>query len=210
MSNTVKRNLTFLKEEKERRKVGVMLAESRIKAIANDENFFENLWSLEESKRVSLSLMMLDEIAHVSETQYISEQDFFSTLKSAFGLGLDTAVEQLVESILMSVFQALGIEKWWLARMTVSILATNPSELAKAFKGDCKTLTTLIAESMVEAMVMGYQQEKQGKMAGVFADYLRNLIGNALKKTDTVKGIEDMISSQVCSLFSKAKSALPT
>jgi len=30
MSNTVKRNLTLLKEEKERRKVGVMLAESRI------------------------------------------------------------------------------------------------------------------------------------------------------------------------------------
>ena len=210
MKSTVKKNIELIKEQKERRKVGVMLAESRIRAIANDENFFKNLWSLEESKRVSLSLMMLDEIVHVKETKYITEQDFFSTLKSAFGLGLDTAVEQLVESILMSVFQALGIEKWWLARMTVSILATNPSELAKAFKGDCKTLTTLIAESMVEAMVMGYQQEKQGKMAGAFADYLRNLIGNALKKTDTVKGIEDMISSQVCSLFSKAKSALPT
>lgn len=209
MKSTIRKNVTLLKEEKERREVSLMLAESRIRAIATDENFFDRLWEMEESRRITVSIMMLDEISHVYESQYISEQDFFGTMKSLLGLGMDTAVEQLVESILMSVFAKLGIEKWWLSRMTVSILATNPRELVKAVKGDCHTLTKLIAESMVEAMVMGYQQKNQ-KVSGAFYDFLRNLIGNALQKTDTVKSIEGMIGDSVCSLFSKAKEALPT
>lgn len=207
MKSTVRKNIELIKEQKERREVSILLAESRIKEIGFDENFFDRLWEMEESKRLSLTFMMLDEIAHVYESEYISEQDFFGAIKNIAGLGMDTAVEQMAESLLMSVFEFLGIEKWWLSRMTVSILATNPRELVKALRGDCKTLTTLIAESMVEAMVIGYQQENQ-KVSGAFFDFLRNLIGNALKKTDTVKSIESMISGTVCGIFSKAKEAI--
>lgn len=207
MKSIVKKNIELIKEQKERREVSILLAESRIKEIGFDENFFDRLWEMEESKRLSLTFMMLDEIAHVYESEYISEQDFFGAIKNIAGLGMDTAVEQMAESLLMSVFEFLGIEKWWLSRMTVSILATNPRELVKALRGDCKTLTTLIAESMVEAMVIGYQQENQ-KMSGAFFDFLRNLIGNALKRTDTVKSIENMISGTVCGIFSKAKEAI--
>lgn len=207
MKSIVKKNIELIKEQKERREVSILLAESRIKEIGFDENFFDRLWEMEESKRLSLTFMMLDEIAHVYESEYISEQDFFGAIKNIAGLGMDTAVEQMAESLLMSVFEFLGIEKWWLSRMTVSILATNPRELVKALRGDCKTLTTLIAESMVEAMVIGYQQENQ-KVSGAFFDFLRNLIGNALKRTDTVKSIENMISGTVCGIFSKAKEAI--
>lgn len=207
MKSTVRKNIELIKEQKERREVSILLAESRIKEIGFDENFFDRLWEMEESKRLSLTFMMLDEIAHVYESEYISEQDFFGAIKNIAGLGMDTAVEQMAESLLMSVFEFLGIEKWWLSRMTVSILATNPRELVKALRGDCKTLTTLIAESMVEAMVIGYQQENQ-KVSGAFFDFLRNLIGNALKRTDTVKSIENMISGTVCGIFSKAKEAI--
>lgn len=207
MKSIVKKNIELIKEQKERREVSILLAESRIKEIGFDETFFDRLWEMEESKRLSLTFMMLDEIAHVYESEYISEQDFFGAIKNIAGLGMDTAVEQMAESLLMSVFEFLGIEKWWLSRMTVSILATNPRELVKALRGDCKTLTTLIAESMVEAMVIGYQQENQ-KVSGVFFDFLRNLIGNALKRTDTVKSIENMISGTVCGIFSKAKEAI--
>lgn len=207
MKSIVKKNIELIKEQKERREVSILLAESRIKEIGFDETFFDRLWEMEESKRLSLTFMMLDEIAHVYESEYISEQDFFGAIKNIAGLGMDTAVEQMAESLLMSVFEFLGIEKWWLSRMTVSILATNPRELVKALRGDCKTLTTLIAESMVEAMVIGYQQENQ-KVSGVFFDFLRNLIGNALKRTDTVKSIENIISGTVCGIFSKAKEAI--
>jgi hypothetical protein len=209
MKSTVRKNIELIKEQKERREVGKLLAESRIRAIANDENFFANLKEMEESKRLSLTFMMLNEMSLMYESEYISEQDFFSGMKSVLGLGMDTAIEQIFESLLMSVFETLGIEKWWLSRMTTSILATNPRELVKALRGDCKTLTTLIAESMVEAMVIGYQQDNQ-KVSGVFFDFFRNLIGNALKKTETVKSVENMISGTVCGLFSKAKEAITT
>jgi hypothetical protein len=207
MKSTVRKNIELIKEQKERREVSILLAESRIREIGFDETFFDRLWEMEESKRLSLTFMMLDEIAHVYESEYISEQDFFGAIKNIAGLGMDSAVEQMAESLLMSVFEFLGIEKWWLSRMTISVLTTNPRELVKALRGDCKTLTTLIAESMVEAMVIGYQQENQ-KVSGVFFDFLRNLIGNALKRTDTVKSIENMISGTVCGIFSKAKETL--
>ena len=209
MKSTVRKNIELIKEQKERREVGKLLAESRIRAITNDKNFFANLKKMEESKRLSLTFMMLNEMSLVYESEYISEQDFFSGMKSVLGLGMDTAVEQIFESLLMSVFEALGIEKWWLSRMTVSILSSNPRELIRALRGDCKTLTTLIAESMVEAMVIGYQQENQ-KVSGVFPDLMRNLFGNILKSSSTVKSVENAISGTVCDLFSKVKEAITT
>jgi len=90
MKSTVRKNIELIKEQKERREVGKLLAESRIRAIANDENFFANLKEMEESKRLSLTFMMLNEMSLVYESEYISEQDFFSGMKSVLGLGMDT------------------------------------------------------------------------------------------------------------------------
>ena len=52
MKSTVRKNIELIKEQKERREVSILLAESRIREIGFDETFFDRLWEMEESKRL--------------------------------------------------------------------------------------------------------------------------------------------------------------
>lgn len=101
----------------------------------------------------------------------------------------------------------MGIEKWWLSRQITSIIATDPRRLFKALKGDCKEIAKLLAESTVEAMVMGYQQQNK-KVSGVFADFMRNAAGDFLK--GLTSDLEDKLASKVCELFSDKEEILKT
>ena len=206
MSSKLKRNISLIKEESEKRLIAQQLFESRILAITDGKNIEEVLSNLTESQRLDFSIRLLEEIVKYQDNKYVNEQ-FFDFFKKFAGVGLDSAIETAVESVMMGIFSWMGIEKWWLSRQITSIIATDPRRLLKAFKGDCSEITKLIAESTIEAMVMGYQQQSKSAK-GPFADFLRNAIGNWAQDSALVKEVEDLISNQVCSLFGKAKKDL--
>jgi len=206
MSSKLKKNIALIKEESEKRQIAQQLFESRLLSITDGrkiEDVFENL---SESQKIEFSIRLLEEIVNAQDNKYVNEQ-FFDWFKKFAGVGVDSAIETAVESVMMGIFSWMGIEKWWLARQITSIIATDPRRLLKAFKGDCSEITKLIAESTVEAMVMGYQQQSKSAK-GPFADLLRNAIGNWAQDSDLVKQIEDLLSNQVCSLFGKVKKDL--
>jgi hypothetical protein len=196
MSSKLKRNISLIKEESEKRLIAQQLFESRILAITDGKNIEEVLSNLTESQRLDFSIRLLEEIVKYQDNKYVNEQ-FFDFFKKFAGVGLDSAIETAVESVMMGIFSWMGIEKWWLSRQITSIIATDPRRLLKAFK----------AESTVEAMVMGYQQQSKS-VKGPFADFFRNAIGNWAQDSALVKQVEDLISNQVCSLFGKAKKDL--
>lgn len=206
MSSKLKRNISLIKEESEKRLIAQQLFESRILALTDGKNIEEVLSTLTESQRFDFSIRLLEEVVKYQDNKYVNEQ-FFDYFKKFAGVGLDSAIETAVESVMMGIFSWMGIEKWWLSRTITSLIATDPRRLLKAFKGDCSELTKLIAESIVEAMVMGYQQQSKSAK-GPFADFLRNAIGNWAQDSALVKQVEDLISSKVCSLFGKVKKDL--
>lgn len=206
MSSKLKRNISLIKEESEKRLIAQQLFESRILALTDGKNIEEVLSTLTESQRFDFSIRLLEEVVKYQDNKYVNEQ-FFDYFKKFAGVGLDSAIETAVESVMMGIFSWMGIEKWWLSRTITSLIATDPRRLLKAFKGDCSELTKLIAESIVEAMVMGYQQQSKSAK-GPFADFLRNAIGNWAQDSALVKQVEDLISNQVCSLFGKVKKDL--
>ena len=206
MSSKLKRNISLIKEESEKRLIAQQLFESRILALTDGKNIEEVLSTLTESQRFDFSIRLLEEVVKYQDNKYVNEQ-FFDYFKKFAGVGLDSAIETAVESVMMGIFSWMGIEKWWLSRTITSLIATDPRRLLKAFKGDCSELTKLIAESIVEAMVMGYQQQSKSAK-GPFADFLRNAIGNWAQDSALVKQVEDLISNKVCSLFGKVKKDL--
>lgn len=206
MSSKLKKNISLIKEESEKRLIAQQLFESRILALTDGKNIEEVLSTLTESQRFDFSIRLLEEVVKYQDNKYVNEQ-FFDYFKKFAGVGLDSAIETAVESVMMGIFSWMGIEKWWLSRTITSLIATDPRRLLKAFKGDCSELTKLIAESIVEAMVMGYQQQSKSAK-GPFADFLRNAIGNWAQDSALVKQVEDLISSKVCSLFGKVKKDL--
>ena len=209
MDLNLKKNIELVKEESEKKLISQKLFESRILALTNGRIINEILPTLNENQRIIFSLRLLEEIVQAQDNKYLNEQlqDYLKGFADFVGLGIDSTIETLVESALMGVFTWLGIEKWWLSRQITSIIATDPRRLLRAIKGDCSEITKLIAESTVEAMVMGYQQEHKS-VSGPFSDFFRNAIGNWLQDSDMVKSIENLLSDKVCSLFGNVKKTL--
>jgi hypothetical protein len=92
-------------------------------------------------------------------------------------------------------------------KFMISYLTSRPGDLIKAFV-DCKVLTRLIAESLIEATLMTFLEKKE--FGGYISDILRNTMGNSLKDTEVVSSLEEKLSGKVCELFNmfggKAKS----
>jgi hypothetical protein len=139
MSSKLKRNISLIKEESEKRLIAQQLFESRILALTDGKNIKEVLSNLTESQRLDFSIRLLEEIVKYQDNKYVNEQ-FFDFFKKFAGVGLDSAIETAVESVMMGIFSWMGIEKWWLSRQITSIIATDPRRLLKAFKGDCLLL----------------------------------------------------------------------
>jgi hypothetical protein len=62
-------------------------------------------------------------------------------------------------------------------------------------------MTKLVAESIVEGMVMSLQRQKGFDAPGY--SFLRNTLGDAITGTGFVSSIENSLSKTVCSLFGK-------
>ena len=109
--------------------------------------------------------------------------------------GYKTFFEPLIGKIVYPLFG-----QGFLSNFIISYLTSRPSEVIKSMS-DCKLMTKLIAESVVEGMIMSLQRQKGFDAPGY--SFLRNTLGDVIKGTGFISGIENSISSTVCELFGK-------
>ena len=193
-----KKVLRETKERKERILIEQKMVETRILSIFEFEQNIHNFRKLPKDKQEKLAWALVNEINFLSEKEILNEQlgDFLGKI---FGGSLGSVLETILEPLLNSVLSGLGITGFF-KNFMISFITTRPGELAKALK-DCRTLTTLIANSLGEAMFMMIQEQRG--LEGGFYTFIRNALGSAVKDMAFVNKIEDFIGDLICENFSK-------
>jgi hypothetical protein len=198
LKNKIKRSIIETKERKEKLLIEQRLVESRIMMIVESESNAKNFHSLSEDKQQKMMYSLLAEINYLDEQGMINEQ-LWDFLGKIFGNSFGGAVETIVEPLVNSLLSSLGLGGYF-KNFLVSFITTNPLELAKALKS-CEALTTLIANSLSEAVFMMIQKDKG--LSGDGYTFIRNALGGVVKDTKFANSLEKQLSGIVCELFGK-------
>jgi hypothetical protein len=196
LKNKIKRSLIETKEKKEKLLIEQKLVESRIMMIVESESNAKNFHRLSEEKQQKIMYSILEEINYLDEQGMINEQ-LWDFLGKIFGNSFGGAVETIVEPLVNSILSSLGLGGYF-KNFLVSFITSNPLELAKALKS-CQALTTLIANSLAEAVAMMIQNDKG--LSGSGYTFIRNALGGVVKDTKFINSLEEQLSSIVCKLF---------
>jgi hypothetical protein len=199
LEKKIRRSIIETKERKERKLIGEQLVKSRLSAIVEhiqDEDDFNNLT---EDKKAQLSYNILSELSYLQSNGLISEVDLSSAFKSLFGGFFGNVTQTVFEPLIGKIVYPLFGEGF-MSNFVISYLTSRPSEVIKSMS-DCKLMTKLVAESIVEGMVMSLQRQKGFDAPGY--SFLRNTLGDAITGTGFVSSIENSLSKTVCSLFGK-------
>lgn len=196
LKNKIKRSIIETKERKEKLLIEQRLVESRIMMIVESESNAKNFHSLSEEKQQKMMYSLLAEINYLDEQGMINEQ-LWDFLGKIFGNSFGGAVETIVEPLVNSLLSSLGLGGYF-KNFLVSFITTNPLELAKALKS-CEALTTLIANSLSEAVFMMIQKDKG--LSGDGYTFIRNALGGVVKDTKFANSLEKQLSGIVCELF---------
>lgn len=205
MKKEIRKKLLEIKEKKDNLMIEERIIVSRLKLIAEGEYNSRNFKFLPRHKQVSIFGETIVELRKINEEGLISEDfNLWGMLKGLFGGGVETLAEPIINKILTGLgFTSNGFFK----KFVISYLTSSPGDLIKAFV-DCKTLTRLIAASLIEATLMNFQEQKE--FGGFGFDMLRNTLGNSLRDTEVISSLEEKLSGKVCELFNmfgeKAKS----
>jgi hypothetical protein len=179
--------------------IGEQLVKSRLSAIVEhiqDEDDFNNLT---EDKKAQLSYNILSELSYLQSNGLISEVDLSSAFKSLFGGFFGNVTQTVFEPLIGKIVYPLFGEGF-MSNFIISYLTSRPSEVIKSMS-DCKLMTKLVAESIVEGMVMSLQRQKGFDAPGY--SFLRNTLADAITGMGFVSSIENSISKTVCELFGK-------
>jgi hypothetical protein len=196
MKKEIRKKLLEIKQKKENSIIEEKIIVSRLSLIAESEYNIKNYQKLSETKKNIIFENVILELRELKNEGLINEQfDLWGMLKGLFGGGVETLAEPLIDKILSGLgFTSQGFFK----KFMISYLTSRPGDLIKAFV-DCKTLTRLIAESIVEASVMTLLQKKE--LGGFISDVMRNTLGNSLKDNETVSNLENQLSEKICEIF---------
>lgn len=198
LKNKIKKSIIETKDKKEKLLIEQKLVESRIMMIVESTHNAKNFKNLSEEKQHKMMYSLLEEINYLDEQGMLNEQ-LWDFLGKIFGNSFGGAVETIVEPLVNSVLEAIGLGGYF-KNFLVSLITTNPLKLAKALKS-CEALTELIAESLSEAVFMMIQKEKG--LSGDGYTFIRNALGGAVKDTKFIGSLEKQLSGIVCQLFGK-------
>jgi hypothetical protein len=141
-------------------------------------------------------------MAHQQSSGLLTEQDLLGWLKKFFGgttLGAG-ALGAITEPALNWILSGLGMGDTYLKKFVISFL-TKKEGFWNLFK-DCRSLTTGISESLVEALAMEATQ-KMG-VGGFWESAIRNAIGDMGTKTAMVQSVEKSLGDMICGFYDKA------
>jgi hypothetical protein len=198
LKQEIKRSILETKEKKEKQLIEQKLVKSRIMMIIESEDNLRNFHLLSEEKQFKLSYSIFEEIGYLNEQGLMTEQ-VWDYLGKIFGNSFGGAVETIVEPLVNSLLSSLGLGGYF-KNFLVSFITSNPLELAKALKS-CEALTTLIANSLSEAVFMMIQNDKG--LSGAGYTFIRNALGGVIKDTAFANNLEKQLSGIVCELFGK-------
>jgi hypothetical protein len=196
--NKIKRSIIETKERKEKLLIEQKLVESRIMMIVESESNAKNFHKLSKGKQQKMIYSLLEEINYLEEQGMLNEQ-LWDYLGKIFGNSLGSAVETIVEPLVNSLMSSLGLGGYFKSFL-VSSMTSNPLELSKALKS-CEDLTSLIANSLAEAVAMMIQNDKG--LSGNGNTFIKNALGSAVKDTAFANNLEKQLSGVVCELFGK-------
>jgi hypothetical protein len=166
----------------------------------------ENVRSLEDfnklpkDKKLKLSFKLLEELSFLDNNGLLVEGDFKSLLNSIYGNSFGNILETLFEPFVEKILSSLGFDKGYMKNFLVSYLTSKQSEIIKSFS-DCKLLTKLIAEGIIESIVKTSQENKG--FTGFGYDLIRNTMGDVVRNVEFVNKIEQKVETIICPLIDK-------
>ena len=200
LEKKVRQSLIEVKEQKEKNLIKETLIKKRLSMLVEHIKTEEDYKKLSESKKLQLSFNILQELSYLQSNGLLTEsQDLGGALKSVFGGFFGNATQTFFEPILGKFIKPLFGEGF-MSDFIISYLTSRPSEVIRSMS-DCKLMTKLIGESVVEAMVMSLQRQKGFDAPGY--SFLRNTLGDVIEGTEFAKGIESSLSGAICSMFDK-------
>ena len=199
MKKEIRKALLEAKEKKERRLIEESLVKSKVLMIVESEDDIYNFDSLTEGKKRKIAEGILKEFI-LSEDQILTE-GLWDALSSLFGSSFSGLAQMIGEPLVNSILSALGMEDGYFKSVLISFFTKNLGRLAKALRGDCKELTALVAESLVEGLVI--QLANSRGMTGPGYTFLRNTLEDAIHSTSFIQGLENSLQSTICGLFNK-------
>jgi hypothetical protein len=198
LDKKIKKVILETKDNKERLLIEENLVKTRVFTIMESQEIIENFQFLPESKKMKIALNLMEEIRFLDENKILNEQ-LMDYLGKLFGSqGLSSIVQTIVEPLVNSLLSGIGIPDGFLKNTLISLFTSNPLELSRALKS-CEALTKLVAESMVEGLVIMIKQQ-QG-LEGKGYTIIRNLLGGAIKDTKFVQGLESQLTGIVCEIY---------
>ena len=200
LKKQIRKKIVETKEQKEKKTIEESLVISRILMVVESEEKVRNYQSLTIKERIDLSVDLLEEIAQLQDQGLINE-GLGDLLSKIFGGAWSGLLQTFVEPLVNSILRGLGMEDGFFKNSLVSFFTKNPGRLARALRGDCKELTGLVVESIIEGFAMKLMQDR-GMSSGGWA-FLRNAINDGIHSTDFVKSLESSMESTICDLFNK-------
>ncbi len=199
LEKKIRQSLLETKENKEKNLIKETLVKNRLLVLVEHIKNEDDFNSLSEDKKVQLSFNILQEMSYLESTGLISEVDLGGVFKSLFGGFFGDVTQTVFEPLIGKIVYPLFGEGF-MSNFIISYLTSRPSDVIKSMS-DCKLMTKLIAESVVEGMVKSLQRQKGFDTPGY--SYLRNALGTVFEGSEFVRGIEGSISNTVCGLFEK-------
>jgi hypothetical protein len=199
LERKIRKSIIEAKEQKEKRLIEESLIKRRLSVLVEHIQSEEDFNNLSESKKIQLSFNILQELSYLESTGLLSEQNLSNVFKSLFGGLFGNVTQTFFEPLIGKIVYPL-FGQGFLSNFIISYLTSRPSEVIKSMS-DCKLMTKLIAESVVEGMIMSLQRQKGFDSPGY--SFLRNTLGDVIKGTGFISGIETSISKTVCGLFGK-------
>ena len=203
LKKQIRKSLLETKDKKDKSLIEENLIKTRFSFLLEGINTKEDFNNLSEKKQLKLSIGFIQELSFLSSVGLMNEQEqdnWGGLLNKMFGKSFGSIAQTMVEPFLRNILSGIGIEEGYVRNFIISYLTSRPSDVVDSF-GDCKKMTKLISEAMVESMVMTTQRKKG--YSGFGYDLIRNELGRTLKNTELISGIERGLEEKVCSSMSK-------
>ena len=200
LKKDIRKALLEAKEKKETILIENKIVESRILMIFESRNKINNFNRLSKSEKRKVTNSLVQEIHYLGQNGLINE-DFMSILKGLFGGLLGSVAETAAEPLVNSLLSAIGFKSnGFMKKFVISFLTSNPKDLMNAFS-DCKVMTKLLTRSLIEGMVMMFQQDTE--KGGYAYDFVRNELGKLIEDSSIGSSLENKFASIVCDMFDK-------
>jgi hypothetical protein len=202
LKKQIRKKIVETKEIKDKKIIEESLVISRILMVVESADKVKNYKSLSIKERIDLSIDLLDEIATLQEQGLINEQEGLGgMLSKIFGNAWSGLIQTLVEPLVDSILGGLGMNDGFFKSTLKSFFTKSPGRLAKALRGDCKELTGLVVESVIEGVEMKLLDDRGMNSSGYV--FLRNALNDAIHGTEFIQSLQNSMESTICELFGK-------